>query len=285
MILVTGSTGRIGRNVVHGLALKELPVRALIHNGTGAEWAHWANVEGVIGDFAKPSTLAVALDGVTTALLLSTTGPEQANLQKAFVDAAVRAGVKHVVKISLLGARLDAPGRFHRRHAEVEERLAASGMRITVLRANAFMQGVLVRTRPSLDTHTFRSVVKPTTKVSFVDLRDVADAAVAKLVEPDGPSATIELTGPEPLTGAAMAEAFARNLERPIACEYIDEAALRNEMSRAGTSDDSIGGTLESVAWFDSGEAALVNDAIAHITGHLPRTFDRFVADNAKRLK
>jgi uncharacterized protein YbjT (DUF2867 family) len=157
-------------------------------------------------------------------------------------------------------------------------------MRTTIVRANGFMQGILTRTRAALPLQTFRSILKPSTQVSFVDLRDVAEVAVAKLVEPDGPSATIEVTGPEPLTVAEMADAFTRNLHRPITYEFIDELTLKTEMARSGSSDDIISGTIEAANWYDTGRAAIITGDVAEITGHAPRTFDRFVADNAKKL-
>jgi uncharacterized protein YbjT (DUF2867 family) len=111
MILITGATGRVGGATLKQLCSRGVPVRALVRNAAKAALVAGPQVEPVIGDLAQPRSLESALDGVTSALLVSPLDPHQVELQGNFIDAAKRAGRVHVVKISGLGTALDSPVR------------------------------------------------------------------------------------------------------------------------------------------------------------------------------
>ena len=97
------------------------------------------HVEIVQGDMAQPETLVTALRCVDRAMLISSSDPVMLDVQSNFIDAAKRAGVKHVVKLSGIMRELDLAFRFARMHGEIEKRLEASGMAFTHLRAGEFM--------------------------------------------------------------------------------------------------------------------------------------------------
>jgi uncharacterized protein YbjT (DUF2867 family) len=77
------------------------------------------------------------------AFLLSPSSAEQVAREANFIRAAKRAGIRHVVKFSILGAAPDSPSRFIRRHGEAEQMLRDSGIAFTVLRPHYFMQNLL----------------------------------------------------------------------------------------------------------------------------------------------
>src|SRR6476620_4289374 len=105
MILVTGATGANGSEVVRRLAARNLPVRAMVRSpARAAGLAALPGVEVVAGDFDRPETLPGVLAGVDRAFLV-TNSTERAEAQQiGFVEAARRAGVRHVVKLSQLAA-------------------------------------------------------------------------------------------------------------------------------------------------------------------------------------
>jgi uncharacterized protein YbjT (DUF2867 family) len=98
------------------------------------------NVEIVEGDMLRAETLAAVLRGVERAMLISTSAPDVVEVQSTFIEAASRAGVKHVVKLSGIMPALDSPFRFARMHAEIERNLESSGLAFTHLRSGEFMQ-------------------------------------------------------------------------------------------------------------------------------------------------
>ena len=116
MILITGATGGIGGATLKQLTSRGVPVRVLLRNPEKAAAVASPGVETVIGDLAQPRSLETALEGVTSALLVSPLDPRQVELQGNFIDAAKGTGRVHVVKTSGLGTALDSPVRSGRGH-------------------------------------------------------------------------------------------------------------------------------------------------------------------------
>ena len=139
-VFVTGSTGTTGQEVVRGLVELGINVRAGYHSEANAEKARRLGAELVQVDLGDIGSIEAALDGVDKAYSLSPVHPCVGELGANFVKAAKIAGLKHVVRLSLLGA--DAPeaitiGRWHR---EAEKALEESGIPYTIVRPNVFMQ-------------------------------------------------------------------------------------------------------------------------------------------------
>lgn len=140
------------------------------------------NVEVVEGDFDRPETLLGALAGVKRAFLLTNSSDSAQAQQLAFIDAAKQRGVKHIVKLSQFEADANSPGCFLRYHAAVEAAIQASGIAYTFLRPNLFMQGLLNFRSTTATQSTFYAAASDA-KVSAVDVRDIAEIAVASLTE------------------------------------------------------------------------------------------------------
>src|ERR1700680_923568 len=101
MILVTGATGLNGGVLFRLLSERGVPVRALVRSAARADaLSSLPKVEIVEGDMARPDTLAAALRGVHRAMLISSSDSAMFEVQSNFIDAAGKAGVKHVVKLS-----------------------------------------------------------------------------------------------------------------------------------------------------------------------------------------
>ena len=120
-ILVTGATGQVGSEIATQLAAARFPVRALVRNPDKSGCLRKAGVEIAIGDLEKPHTLGDALEGVEKVVLLSSPDPQQAELQGNLVDVARRAAVRHIVKISALGAGPQSPASLGRWHYQTEK--------------------------------------------------------------------------------------------------------------------------------------------------------------------
>src|SRR3954466_15153469 len=128
MILVTGATGTSGVEIVRALlALAERP-RVLARDPEKAANLLGDDVEIARGDFTDPASLEAAMEGVERALLLTVSAPTVVEHETNFIEAAKRAGVRHIVKFSVLLADEKSPMRFMRQHAEVEAKLKSSGV-------------------------------------------------------------------------------------------------------------------------------------------------------------
>src|SRR5215212_6875442 len=216
MILVTGATGNNGTEIVKRLAAKaDVQVRAMVRNRDRAGAITLPQVEVAEADFDRPATLLSALAGVGRAFLLTHSSERAQAQQIAFIDAARQSGVAQIVKLSQFDADVNAPGRFQRYHAVVEAALQESGLAYTILRPNLYMQG-LFNFRSTIATQNAFYAAAGDAKVSVVDVRDIADVAVAALTEPGHEGKLYELTGPQALTHAEMAEALSKALGRQV---------------------------------------------------------------------
>lgn len=277
MILVTGSTSRIGREVVHDLVLKDVQIRVMMFGGAGNEWENWSNVETMLGDFGKRETVDAALEGIDTAFLLSSAGPRHVELQSAFIDACARAGVKHIVKISMLGADAASNVRFLKRHGESEAHLLRSGLRATIVRPNVFMQNVLNSRTSILDEQKMFGSLASATAVSMVDSRDVAHVAAIKLLEPTGANATVDLAGPLAITQPEVAAAIANVLGKPVSYVELSADAFAERLAGIPVPRDAAEGTIELNAWFNAGNGATRDATIETLLGRAPTSFDAYV--------
>src|SRR5215203_5742237 len=121
-------------------------------------------------------------ESVERAFLLTNSSERAQSQQIAFIDAARQSGVAHIVKLSQLGAEAHSPVRFLRYHAAVEAALEASGIAYTLLRPNLYMQGLL-NFRSTIAAQNAFYAAAGDAKVSAVDVRDIAEVAVAALTK------------------------------------------------------------------------------------------------------
>src|SRR5207249_7743463 len=141
-ILVTGATGSIGRHLVRRLTAAGVPFKALVRR---AEPGQELGCPVVVGDFDDPGSLVSAFDGVDH-LFLNSSGAQPADgeqpmirHQRAAIEAAQRAGVSKIVKVSVWGAA--EGGRLAEgAHWQIEESLKSSGIDWSILQPSGFMQ-------------------------------------------------------------------------------------------------------------------------------------------------
>lgn len=281
MLLVTGATGSNGTEIVKRLAAQNVPVRAMVRNRDRASAIALPNVDIVEADFDRPETLLSALVNVDRAFLLTNSTEHAEAQQLAFVDAAHQSGVNHIVKLSQFAADAQSPVRFLRYHAVVEAAIQALGMAYTFLRPNLFMQGLLNFRSAIASQNAFYAAINGA-KVSVVDVRDIADSAVAALTEAGHEGKVYNLTGPQPLTHAEMAEQLSVALDRQIEFIDIPPEAMRDQLLSIGMPDWQADGLLEDYAHYRRNEAAAVLSGVQEATGQEPYSFQAFARDYAK---
>ena len=205
MILVTGASGLNGTELVRKLSARGVAVRALIRNPAKAgPLSALPNVEVVVGDLSRPETLVAPLRGVQRAMLISSSEPAMLELQSSFIDAAKRAGVPHVVKLSGIMPELDSPFRFARMHGEIERRLEVSGIGFTHLRAGEFMTAYFRQVPSTVAAGAFFLPMEDA-RIASIDVGDIAEVAANVLTGAGHEGKTYRLTGPEALGMAEVA--------------------------------------------------------------------------------
>jgi len=209
VLLVVGATGQLGRAIVWRLCAAGVLVRALVRPASNVTVLRDSGAELVVGDLRNAESLRRACQGcdavVTTASSLHTsTGfdPEwtDRNGNLNLIEAARQENVGHVVFTSTIGAdALDAP-RVFRNKRLIEERLAASGLRHTILRPAGFMENLLPLILWARRTGIAVIPRPGTTKTSYIAIRDIAEMARLVVVSPPRPASAIKFGGPEDLS-------------------------------------------------------------------------------------
>jgi len=280
-ILITGATGNVGKELIKTLSTQQVTFRAMVRSRTAANGiVSIGGAEVVMGDFDDAKSIEDALQGVDSAFLV-TNSSERAEIQQTrFVDSAERVGVKHIVKLSQWAADVDSPVRFLRYHAVVERKIKESGIAFTFLRPNLFMQGLLAFRETIVGQGKFFAAAGDA-KISAVDVRDIAAVAAAALTEEGHEGRIYDLTGPEALTHAEMAQKLSKALERDI--EYVDvpEEAMMSALVNIGLPPWQVDGLIEDYAHYRRGEASAIASGVKDATGAAPRSFDEFARDYA----
>ena len=276
MILVTGATGNVGAALLALLAERGLAVRALARSEASRARIEDLGVEAAEGDFDRPDTLERAMEGCDHLFLLSPVQPDQAAREKSAVDAAVRAGVEHVVAVSVMGAGHSSPYAFARWHAEVDDHLAASGLHHTLLRPAGFMQTHLLPVDTVRREATWYGMTGDGA-TAYVDAGDVAAVAAEVLAAPGHAGAVYELTGPQSLSLPEASVILSEVLGQEV--RYVDVPAEQFHANLAGAGlpgwlADSI---VALYGVIREGHAATVTNAVEQVTGRPARGYRQFL--------
>lgn len=279
MILVTGATGKVGSEVARQLHARGVPVRALVRSPEKARELLPEGVELARGDLGDPASLDEAMRGVERLFLLSAPDPRQVEWERNAVEAARRAGVRHVVKLSVVGASEDSPVQLARWHRESEKEIAASGLAWTFVQPTFFAQNFLNFAESVRGEGVIHAAIHG--RASYVDVRDIAAVAVAALTEPGHEGKTYVVTGPEALSYEDAAERISAAVGKPVRYVEVPAEAVRGGMVAAGMPEwyaDDLAALSEVI---NQGWAEGVSDAVATVAGREPIRFERFARDHA----
>lgn len=280
MILVTGATGNVGSEVVGQLLAKGQAVRALVRPGGSATRKLGAGVEIAEGDMNRPHTLDTALHGVERMYLLLPMVPALRKWDSDIIAAAGRAGVRHVVKHSNMGARNEPCTTMQRWHRAGEELIEASGIAWTFVRPTGYMTNALGWAE-MVKTHGAVYTPGGEGRLSVVDPRDIAAVAVAVLTEPGHEGRAYDVTGPEALSAAEQVKIISDEIGKPITHVDIPESAAHESMLSAGMPAQIAKALSEFMTDVRAGRSATVSDAVPTVTGRPARTFHAWVRENA----
>jgi len=283
MILITGSTGLIGSEVVHLLSQAGIPARALVRN-PGRERG-LPHITPCVGDLAKPETLSPAFAGSTKLFLLTGNVEDALELQQNAIVAARRAGIAHVVKLSAFGASPHSNSLIGRLHHRVEKELQESGLAWTMLRPHHFMQNLLGQANNIIDEGVVYSS-SGEGRIPFVDTRDIAAVAVATLTGSGHEGKKYVITGSQALSYREATEILAQAIGRPL--RFLDEPfdQARARLTRAGQPAWLVDSLLAIAAYQRAGgPTETITSVIADLTGRPPRTFATFARDYAARFQ
>ena len=284
MILVTGAGGKTGRAVVAALAASQGPakaggVRALARRATDEAALRAAGAAEVVsGDMRLAADLALAMHGASAVYhICPNVHPDEVTIGQAAIAAAQAAGVAHFVFHSVLHPQTEAMP-HHWNKLRVEEALFASGLPFTILQPAPYMQNMLAGWAAITERGLLSVPYPVTTRLSLVDLDDVARAAAIVVGSSAHHYAVYELAGTLPLSQGEVAATLAEQLGRPVAAvsESVDTWERR---VRAGGLGEAQIATLRQMFDYYARFGLPGNpNVLGWLLGRPPATYAQFAA-------
>lgn len=281
-ILVTGATGNVGRAVVQALLDADHHVRVVSRDRDRAAATVGDGAEIVQADLVDRAALDAAMTGVDRVFLGCGNHPAQVESECTVIDAAARAGVRRLVKLS--GPSPD-PGSDlvpERWHARIERHLTASGLPAVALRPCSFMTNLLAFAGPVAEAGVLPA---PTdgARVAFVDPADVgAVAAALVLLDAPLPPTPVRVTGPAAVSYADVAAALTEVTGRPVTFVPVDEETASAQMRAAGVPEPLVAVFLAVYRAQRRGALEQTSDAAPTYLGRPARSITDFLTDHRR---
>jgi uncharacterized protein YbjT (DUF2867 family) len=276
-VLVIGALGNVGAQVVKQMLDRGGKVRAADTDVSKLRERFGDFVETVRFDFTDRTTFEETFRGVKRMFYMRP--PHITNIQRDMfpsMDAAKRAGVTHVVFLSLIGIE----NAKYVPHNKVETYLKQIDMRTTFLRCSFFMQNLNTTHRREIKERNEIFIPVGKAKTAFIDARDIGAVAAVALLEDGHAHRNYDLTGSERLDYWEAANIMSEVLGRRITYRNPNPLYFLIETLRRGT---PFLFALVMLGLYTStcfGMAEPITDDVQRLTGHKPVTFRQYVMDH-----
>ncbi|MGM4964572.1 SDR family oxidoreductase [Tardiphaga sp. 1201_B9_N1_1] len=232
-ILVTGATGRVGRQVVNELVKRGATVRALVRDPSKANLP--ANVEVVKGDLLDLDAQRSAFTGVDTLFLLNAVAGDEFTQALITLNIARESGVDRIVYLSVIHSERFVNVPHFAVKSGVERMIEQMGIGATILRPAYFIDNEVMIKDVILNYGLYPMPIG-SKGIAMVDARDIAEVAAIELIRREQapgklPIETINLVGPDTLTGPAAAAIWSDVLGRPVAYGGDDPAGFEQNLA------------------------------------------------------
>lgn len=287
--MITGAAGHLGSRVVNLLLDAGVKDRVIAGSRDPSKLAAQAarGAETRTVDFENAATLETAFRGVDRLLIVSTDAFDRPGRRlaqhRAAVDAAVKAGVKHIVYTSVVKARPDSPVIVVPEHYHTEQIIAGAAPGYTILRNNLYSEVLLGYLAPALKSGQWYAAAG-NGGVAWLPREDCARAAAAALAADFDGKRTLEVTGPEILTHADVAKIVTEVTGRPLTYVPITVAEEIAGMVKAGLPEPVAQLYASFSAGIAQGELAVQTSAVADLTGRAATTVRDFLTASRAAL-
>jgi uncharacterized protein YbjT (DUF2867 family) len=283
MICITGAGGTVGSELIKQLQSRHAPFRAAYFSFEKAEAVRARGIDAAVIDYNRPATLRGGFQGCDKLFLLGPNVQSQTQLEVNAVQAAEQVGVRHIVKLSVMGAADEAYA-IALVHRLVEKAIESSRMAWTFLRPNSFMQNVVTYMSHTIKAEAALYSASGGAKISHVDVRDIVAVAVEALTGSDHVGKAYTLTGPEALTYDELANELSKAVGRPIRHISLPPADLKNAMLVEGMPAEIADRMLDLERFYREGHASHIAHDIKQVTGRDPRRFAQYAREVASSL-
>lgn len=277
-ILVSGAGGKTGRAVVRTLAAHGLVIRALVRRQEQIpELIALGARDALAGDMRDPHTWKQATEQVQSLYhICPNMSPEEVLIGELALDAARHAGTERFVYHSVLHPQARSMP-HHRNKLLVEERIFESRIAFTILQPTAYMQNLLAGWPSITREGTHRVPYATATRISLVDLEDVAEAATTVLVDPGHEGAVYELAGPDAPTQENVAAIVSEVLRRPVRAEAVSHEAWEESARASGLGDYQMQTLLAMFRYYERYGMVGNPRTLGWLLGRPPRSLAEFL--------
>jgi Predicted nucleoside-diphosphate-sugar epimerases len=279
-IFVAGAAGIIGTALLASLHGASADVVAGVHTPAQAATLKELGVEARVFDYGDQASMTAAMQGCDRMFMVLPLAEGMTRWGHLAVEAAKAAGIGYIVRSSGYAASSDAHWRLGREHGMVDQFVEDSGIPFTILRPNTFMQAFSTVLADSVRAGVLTQP-EGDAKVSYIDVRDVADCAARLLLDSAGHEKHFyALTGPQGLTMAEVTGQLSSASGREVRYEPAEEEVYVQGLARAGVPEWNINMLVSLTRVVKLGMAGNVTKAVEYLTGVPARTFADFAAEH-----
>jgi uncharacterized protein YbjT (DUF2867 family) len=278
MILITGAAGKTGRAIVRELISRGQDVRGLVRRREQIGLLDKLGLRDiVIGDMTDQTAMNGAADGAAAIYhICPNMHPEEIRIGEIAIRAAQEAGIEHFVYHSVLHPQIEAMV-HHWQKLRVEEMLFESGLAFTIVQPAAYMQNVLANWDRITGEGLYAVPYAVDTRLSMVDLLDVAEAVAKVLVEDGHKEAVYELCGPQTLSQREVAAMLSVHLARPVKAAAIPVERWERTARSAGLSDYAVETLVQMFLHYEKNDFLGNSNVLDWLLGRPPHTFAQFL--------
>jgi NAD(P)H dehydrogenase (quinone) len=269
---VSGASGRLGSATVRELKARLGTQANIVAISRSPEKIADLGVETRRGDFDEPEALAKAFRGLDKLVIVPTTdmiGAKRSKQARAAIDAAVGAGVRHIMYLSGAGTRFAELPHLWESYFGPEQALMRSAKEWSILRMAFYAESFLDRAKLSLARGVFAS--SSSVPVNFVARGDVAAAAAGLIATEGHHGAIYHATGPETLDGPARAAVVAEVTGKPLAFVQVPLDQLVAGLKAAGLPPPVIDAVTSVEEMWAKGAFDITTGDVARLSGRAPR--------------
>jgi len=275
-ILVTGYTGNVGSFVAKQLKEENIAFKAAVRDVHKAQTQYGHDLEFVRFDFEDASTYDEALEGVSKVFLMRPPAvSDTRKYVKPFIDKAKEKGIEHIVFLSLMGIEHNPIPP----HYKIEKYILESGISYTFLRPSFFMQNLDTTHRFDIKERDDIFIPAGRSKASFIDTRDIGEAAARVLIEEGHKNKAYTLTGAEALDYTEVANVFTKILDRKIVYTNPSSFKFRKVMVDRGIKKSFANVMIGLYMSTKMGMAKKVTKDLEMLLKRKPRTIEKYVQD------
>ncbi len=282
MIFITGAAGKTGRAILNALAKQAVPVKALVRSHKDADnLAAFKNCEFVLGDLREPDSFSSELEGIDSIYYICPNVTlDEAAIGHQLIKLAQKYKINHFCYHSVLHPQIeDMP--HHWQKMRMEESLFKSDINFTILQPCAYMQNILGGW-DKIKEGKYIVPYRTSSRLSIVDLEDVAAVAAKVLTQRGHENAIYELAGPQALSQQEVARELSVALR--ISVEAIEQPREIWRQSAGNSSMDgyAIQTLLKMFEYYD--QYGLIGNphALEILLGHKPTSFQQFLQNTIK---